>query len=102
MSAELTELRNQVESLRTQLADHRENAAALQAQMEMAQREEARFDGTQQELQNARAIRERSREAIAARMENDMQRKAEQEPALEQLRAELAAEDITEYQVGDE
>ncbi len=89
LSAELTEQREALEAMREQLASCREQAAAKLAEVEMAQRDESRFTGTQAELEAAAAIRVRSAEALKARAEQDRQKLMQTQQTLAGLREEL-------------
>lgn len=92
MSSELSERRAALESLRAELAERRAAEAGRQAELEMAQRDEKRFTGTQQEMEAASAIRERSCAALEARIEADLVRQSEKQGRVNQLHAELSQE----------
>lgn len=95
MTAELVQRRETLEDLRAHLAEARATEAGRQAEWEMAQRDEKRFQGSEQELRAAAAIRERSRNALLERMAADEGRLAEKQAALARLREALAAQNET-------
>ena len=95
MTAELVQRREALEGLRAHLAEARATEAGRQAEWEMAQRDEKRFQGSEQELRAAAAIRERSRNALLERMAADEGRLAEKQAALARLRETLAAQNET-------
>ena len=89
LTAELAEARVALETLRTRLSEAKQTAAARQAELDAAERDAARFAGTQQEMQAAFAIRERSRQALSERRAGDEQKLETQQQALTAVRAEL-------------
>ena len=89
LTAELAEARVALEDLRTRLSEAKQTAAARQAELDAAERDAARFAGTQQEMQAASAIRARSRQALSERRAGDEQKLAQQQQALAAVRAEL-------------
>ena len=89
LTAELAEARVALETLRTRLSEAKQTAAARQAELDAAERDAARFAGTQQEMQAAAAIRERSRQALSERRAGDEQKLLLQQQALSAVRAEL-------------
>ena len=68
---QLSDKRQALEQLRAELAERRATEAGKQAELENAQRDEQRFDGSRQELESAAAIRRRSGEALRQRAEKD-------------------------------
>lgn len=89
LTAELGAARSALEEIRAHLSDTRQNAVARQAELDAAVRDADRFAGTQQEMQAAFAIRERSRAALCARRADDEKKLAQQQGALTTVRAEL-------------
>ncbi|MGN1249196.1 MAG: hypothetical protein ACI4XW_03885, partial [Candidatus Spyradocola sp.] len=89
LTAELAEARVALEDMRTRLSEAKQTAAARQAELDAAERDAARFAGTQQEMEAAAAIRERSGEALRERRAGDETKLETQQQALSAVRAEL-------------
>ena len=89
LTAELAEARVALEALRTRLSEAKQTAAARQAELDAAERDAARFAGTQQEMEAAAAIRERSGQALRERRAGDEQKLEKQQQALAAVRAVL-------------